>query len=258
MQSLRPDRHGHLGWRPAGGFGFARQTAVVPLAAAEIARVAQALPVLFRKPGDDWQAVAVMGPVEGANVHVSCEGKWRAGFVPARLRVYPFRLDGEGGLGLWECYAPEPLAGDGVQPFFEDGALSDRLQQTARFLRAVQVGMGAVHRPLSQLEAAGALTAWTPPGTDAPQSGRRLSGLYAVDAGRLETLDDALVLELFRSGALRWLHAHLDSLHHAGGFKARARTIVAPGIAAPRQVDKIEQVADFLAALAEDLGDTEL
>lgn len=258
MTQLRPETHSHLGWRPATGFGFARRMAVVPLAAAEIARVAQALPVLFYKLGARWQAVAVMGPVKGANVHVSREGKWRTSFVPALLRVYPFHLDGAGELSLWDGYSPEPLAAEGAQPFYKEDALAPWLQQTMKFLKTVHTGVGTVHRSLTILEEAGALTPWEVPGIETPRPERALTGLYAIEAKGFETLEDALVLELFRAGALRWMHGHLDSLHHAERFKELAKTIVAPEITAPRQPDKIEQAADILAAIVEDLGDAEL
>jgi len=258
MTQLRPETHAHLGWRPESGFGFARQMALVPLATAEIPRVAQALPVLFRKVEGRWQAMAVMGPVKGANVYVSREGKWRASFVPALLRVFPFRLDSAGGLSFWEGYNPEPLAADGVERFYTDGDLTPRLQHTLKFLKTVHAGVAAAHRVLEGLEAADVLTPWEVPGIETPQPERALTGLYTIDAKRFEALEDALVMDLFRSGALRWLHAHLDSLHHAERFKALAKAIVAPEIAAPRQPDKIEQAADILAAIAEDLGDAEL
>lgn len=258
MTRLSPETHSHLGWRPVTGFGFARQMAVVPLATAEIARVAQALPVLFSKAGECWQPVAVMGPVKGTNVHVSREGKWRTSFVPALLRVYPFRLDEAGELGLWEGYSPEPLAAEGAQPFYKEGVLAPWLQQTVKFLKTVHAGVGTVHRSLSKLEEAGALTPWEVPGIERPQPDRALTGLYAIETKGFETLEDALVQELFRAGALRWMHAHLDSLDHAERFKALAKSIVAPEITTPRQPDKIEQAADILAAIAEDLGDAEL
>ena len=258
MTQLRPEAHSHLGWRPASGFGFARQVTLVPLAAAEISRVAQVLPVVFRKAEDRWQAVAVMGPISGANVFVSREGKWRTSFVPALLRVYPFKLTGAGELALWEGFQPDPLAAEDVQPFYEDDALAPRLQQTQSFLKTVHTGIGAAHRSLEQLEAADVLTPWEVPGIETPQPERALTGLYGIDATRLEALDEALVLELYRGGSLRWLHAHLDSLHHAQRFKALAKAIVAPEIAAPRQPDKIEQAADILAAIADDLGDAQL
>ena len=258
MTQLTPKTHSHLGWRPASGFGFARQMALLPLATAEIARVAQVLPVVFCKAEERWQAVAVMGPIAGANVFVSREGKWCASFVPALLRVYPFKLTVAGELALWEGYQPEPLASEGAQPFYKSGALAPWLQQTLKFLTTVQTGIRATHRGVERLDAADVLTPWEVPGIETPPPERALTGLYAIDAERLAALEDALVLELYRSCSLRWLHAHQDSLHHAEQFKALAKAIVAPEIVAPRQPDKIEQAADILAAIAEDLGDAEL
>lgn len=258
MQPLQANLHGHLGWCPARDFAFARQTTVVPLAAAEIARVAQGLPVLFQKRGGQWQAVALMGSVQGRNLFVSRDGKWRARFVPAVLRVYPFLLTEDGTLGLWEDYEPDPLAAPGAQPFYDGAGLSDRLQQTLRFLKTVQAGIAAVNRTLQQLDTVGALTAWAVPLGDAPHPEGMVAGLSALDPKRFETLEDALLLELFRSGAMRWLHAHLDSLHHAESFTALTKAALAPEIPAPRQMNKREQAADFLAALAEDLGDANL
>jgi len=258
MTPICPEIHSLLGWHPASSFGFARKLMLVPVAVAEIARVAQVLPVLFRKVEDRWQAVAVMGPIEGANVFVSREGKWRTSFVPALLRVYPFKLTGAGELALWEGYKPEPIAADGAQAFYNEGTLVPRLQQTLTFLKTVYKGIEVAHCVLDRLEMAEVLTPWDVPGIETLQPEHVLKGLYAIDAERFEALEEALVLELFRGGSLRWLHAQLESLHHAERFKALAKAIVAPEITAPRQADKIEQAADILAAITEDLGDVEL
>lgn len=258
MTALGPDTHAHLGWQPAKGFGFARGTALVPIAVAELSRVAQAMPVLFSKTESEWQALGVMGPITGANVYVSREGTWRASYVPALLRVYPFHLQGEETLALWSDYVPEPLVGDGVQPFYKDGDLAPWLQETRRFLRTVHDGIGQLNRPLETLEAADALSPWAGPVLEVPQPDRALSELYKLDAERFAGCVDSLALELFRAGHLRWLYAHLDSLHHAERFKALAKDIVAPPLEAPKQPDKADRAADFLAAFAQDLGDTEL
>jgi len=258
MTPLRPETHAHLGWRAASGFGFARQIALVPLAATEIGRVAQVMPVAFRKRDTRWEAVAVMGPVAGANIYVGREGKWRASFVPAQLRVYPFCLDAAGELALWEEYRPERLAAEDVAPFFDGAGWSPRVEQTLKFLKAVQAGISTVAPTLDTLEAQGVLMPWDVPGIDTPQPEIALRGLYVLDPKALDRLAEEAILSLFRAGALRWLYAHLDSLHHAQRFKALAKAIVAPEIAAPRQPDKIEQAADILAAIAEDLGDAEL
>lgn len=258
MTPLAPSTHGHLGWRAAQGFGFARQMALVPLAVAEIARVSQVMPVAFRKDESRWEAVGVMGPVEGANVYVAREGKWRASFVPAQLRVYPFCLDAEGQLALWEGYRPEPLAADGVDPFFEGAGWSPRVAQTEQFLNAVHAGIAGVAPTLDNLASLGALRPWDVPGIDNPSPEIALRGLYAVDPKALDAIGEELALSLFRSGALRWLYAHAESLHHAQRFKAMAEVLATPQLDAPHKTERIEGAADILAAIAEDLGDTEL
>ena len=254
MTILSPTTHGDLGWRPARGFGFARGVALVPVALAELPRVAQAMPVAFSKSDRRWQALAVMGPIEGANVLVSREGKWRASYVPALLRVYPFRLVEPEALALWSNYTPEHEAGEGAQPFYKDGALAPWLQQTLTFLKTVQSGIGALHTPLAGLEAAGALVPWAGPKLEVPQPERALRGLFALDSERLSACDESHALNLFQAGHLRWLYAHLDSLHHTERFKALARDLVAPPGQAAGKPDKLDQVADILATLAEEMG----
>lgn len=258
MSEVNADQFALLGWRAAKGYGFARRVSLVPLAVAEITRVSQVMTVAFRKVVDRWEAVAVMGPVKGTNLYVSREGKWRTSFVPALLRVYPFCLSRTGALCLWDDFEPEPLSVGGILPFFTDGELSPAVLQTKKFLNACHESVCGAHGSLSKLEAAGALMPWEVPGIETPQPKHTLTGLYQIDGKAFETLDDARVLELFRSGAMRWMHAHLDSLHHAERFKTLAKSIVSPEITTPRQADKIEQAADILAAIAEDLGDAEL
>lgn len=258
MTALSPDTYANLGWRPAKGFGFARGTALVPIAVAELPWVAQVMPVVFAKAEGQWQALGVMGPITGTNVYVSHAGNWRANYVPALLRVYPFHLERGETLALWSGYAPEPLAGEGVQPFYKDGDLAPCLQETRRFLRTVHDGIAQLHGPLEALAAVGALSPWAGPALEMPQPDLAMSGLHKLEPERLAICADSLALELFRAGHLRWIYAHLDSLHHTERFKALAKDIAAPSLEAPRQTDKADRAADVLAAIAQDLGDTEL
>ena len=258
MIRITPKTHGHLGWRAAEGFGFARQQALVTLATAEIGRVSQVMPVVFRKSEGVWDAVGVMGPVEGTNVYVAREGKWRASFVPAQLRVYPFWLEEDGELALWEGYQPEPLAADGVEPFYDGVGWSARLAQTKQFLTAVRSGIRSAAPVLERLEALGVLNPWAVPGIDRPRPEIALQGLFAVDPKALDEVGDEPALSLVRSGALRWLYAHSESLHHAQRSKTLAEALVAAQLDAPQKTERIDEAADILAAIAEDLGDTDL
>ena len=258
MIPITTKTHAHLGWRETKGFGFARQLTLVPLATEEIGRVSQVMPVVFHKREDVWEAVGVMGPVKATNVYVVREGKWRGSFVPACLRVYPFCLDDVGELALWEGYKPEPLAADGVEPFYDGVGWSARLAQTKQFLTVVRSSIRSAAPVLEQLEALGVLIPWAVPGIDKPRPEIALRGLFAVDPKALGGIGDELALSLMRSGALRWLYAHSESLHHALRFKTLAEALFMPQLDAPQKTERLDGAVDILAAIAEDLGDTEL
>lgn len=245
--------HGQLGWRKPAGFGFARAIAVQPLAADEIGRVAQSIPVAFRQAQGRWQAVAVLGPARGANLHVAHDGRWRAGFVPAALRVYPFRLTERGALALWEGHAPQPAAAEGVEPFFPEGRLNGTLARTRAFLARLRTRIDATHAPLAFLDSRGVLAPWQVPGIDAPDPGAALDDLWCLDRAGFEALRNADWLALRQAGAVGWLYAHLDSLHHAARFRALADTLVRPEPGPPQASDPTEGVAAFLSLLSQDI-----
>lgn len=81
MTQLRSETHSQFGWCPTTGFGLASRMALVKLANAEITRLAQALPVVFRKNCDGCHAVAVFGSAEGARVRVSQDFKFSNAFI---------------------------------------------------------------------------------------------------------------------------------------------------------------------------------
>lgn len=253
MTVLRIQDHGDQGWRPARGFGFARHRALQPLAVDEVGRVSDGMPVAFRQLDGRWQAVAVMAPVDALNLYVARDNRWRAPFVPAALRVYPFTLeDASRALALWPDFQPEPAGAVEVKPFFVSGQLSPELQRVRAFLRAVAVGVNAAHVPMQFLEQRGVLSPWSPQPETGTDADGLLGGLFQVDAQALDGLSDADWLSLRRANALPWLHAHLDSLYHLRRFRTLAASLASPSgedSTAPEAV----AVDDLLAAMANEI-----
>ena len=62
-----------------------------------------------------------------------------------------------------------------------------------------------------------------PKGINIDRGGERQSvnGVWIVDAPKLRAIDDARVVELYRSGYLAWIEAHLLSLGSLGRLAAR-------------------------------------
>lgn len=255
---IRPDTHGHLGWSPVTGFSFARGLTVLPLATWEIARAAQAMPVVFERQNGRWQTVAIMGASDGTNAYVALDGRWCSHYLPVMFRLYPFCTDVNGNLCLDDSFTPEHKDRTGVIPFFRDGELSARLKQTQRFLSVRARGIRAVSKALNLLAAKGALLPYNRNvGINLPQQDL-ISESFVLDAERLADIDDASVTTLFRSGALRWLHAHLDSLHHLDCVDRREKVVIAANMNVVEDKVFLSAVAEVVAAIVEDAGDADL
>lgn len=260
MTPITPDTCGTRGWIPARDFAFARDVTCAPLAIWEILRAAQAMPVVLARRADAWTAIAVMGTTGGRNALVAADGRWCAEFVPMSVRLHPFCLDTEGRLCLVPGIAPAAIGAPGVLPFLENGQLAPRLEQARRYMSAHARGVRSVGRALALLHDRRALLSGDEtlarrcrdlaPGTE----------ILVVDAERLAALADGDVLTLFRSGAMRWLHAHLDSLHRLDQLDRIARRADRTDNAGPPRVAAAEPdaVSDLMSAMLSDQGDADL
>lgn len=247
--------HDRLGWRRAESIAFARNLATQPLAADEIVRVAQSMSIGIRRDQDSWVVVAIFSDAVGENLYVDQHGKWLGAYIPAALRVFPFRLSPEvpDALALWPGSEPQALD-DHCEPFFVGGQLAPVPARALQVLRTVRAGITALAEPLAFLAERGVLVEWHFP--PRPQSCGKvpLADIWRVDAERLDALGDSDWLMLRRMRALPWVHAHLASIHHAAGFQRRATLAAqtsAIGPSSPGSERKASPEAeDFLALVA--------
>lgn len=258
-ETITLDGYGHLGWRRASNFAFARHLAAQPLAADEIARVAQSMPVAIRRDRDAWTVVAIFADTADENVYVDQQGRWLGAFVPAGLRVFPFCLSPEvpGTLALWPGHEPQALD-DRCEPFFIGGELAPVLTRTLQLLRRMRASIAALAEPLAFLADRGVLSEWHLPPRTEGSSKPPLSDIWRVDAERFEALGDSDWLTLRRMRALPWIHAHLASIHHVARFQRVAAVSAEPRAAtSPRSAPAPKATAeteDFLALLAADMN----
>ena len=66
------------------------------------------------------------------------------------------------------------------------------------------------------------------------------------------------IVPFMHTSALRWLYAQADSIHHAQKFRHLTETLVSPQPETPKKSESSDAAADILAAIAADLGDTDL
>lgn len=217
---LNPAQHKNLTLKSsATGFKFAQQAVSVPLAGVEFADAALEFPIVFIPAADEGMVpVAVLGLKPDANLFVDAQGAWRAHYVPAFLRRYPFipaQDTPQSEPTVWMDEAYDGLnAPDGELLIDAEGNKTPRLDDILGFLLNCQSEYARTRawaKVLSTLNLLKPLTA-----TVANASGEQfhLSGFQVVDEEKLGAIDDKEVMRLLRSGAMAWIYAHLLSIRN--------------------------------------------
>jgi len=220
-------------------FAFAANTNSILLAASEIADAARDYPVVFiGSPGGPYTVAALLGMRDRENLFVDSDGNWASGtYLPAFVRRYPFVLaeggpnDGEMTVCIDEdCTRLNKESGTAL--FDDTGAAAPLLQDTIGFMQLFHAEMQQTSLMAQRLADLGLLVGRS---IEVMRGGQRyaLDGIYVVDREKLGTLDDAQVVELYRSGAMYAIHAHLVSLNQAERLATRldARLAAQPAAA---------------------------
>lgn len=192
------------------------------VASVEFGDVCCEYPIVFVQAGTSPQGkvqvapIAVFGLRDRENLYAEA-GQWRAAYVPALLRAYPFgiaRLDetrvavviDEAWVG-WSRTEGEPLFETEGKPGKHLAAMRDHLEKLEAEIQRTRV-FGEM------LMDAGLLGAMRFDAT--LPDGRSLSvdGFLALDEKAFAALPDEKLLQLHKSGALALIHAHQISMRH--------------------------------------------
>lgn len=228
LEALSSTAHRHLRHQsPSQPFAFARQTALAPLVAAEVAVALRSMPVAFGLNEGRVSLLGLMGLSSDENLFVDQQGQWRGNYIPAAFRAVPFgvvpRADGGE-----QTVVIDPDGGyfsqtSGTPLFDEAGGPTEFLQKILGFLKSLHDNQAATDRALQAILAADLLTPWTVALTMPDGKPRTLTGLFQIDASRFDALDAAAVAALHQSGALTLIYAHLFSLSNVAALEKLAR-----------------------------------
>lgn len=235
--------HAKLSLEASGGYGFSADVSAVPLMAVEFGHAASEYAIVFSSAGDDIVAAAVLGSKSDAhNLYLSAEAQWRARYIPAFIRRYPFvfaaSADGKTlTLCIDDTHPGVNSEGRGQRLFDDDGRPSDFTQSVLKFLQEYQAQFERSKRFGKQLKALGLLQGMQASVTT-PQGERLdLGSFLAVSREKLRALDRDALAALARTDELELIYLHLHSLRNFDQVKdrlveARAQPAVAPAQAA--------------------------
>ena len=217
LAAINYQRHGGKRWLSFGSdFGFAAQTAVVPLVVRELPKATMAFPIGFIREGKTLGPAAIMSLETKHNLFVAADGRWLGGYQPAALRSFPFRLiktkSGEFALCIDEESGLITDSKDG-EPFFEGREISAGLKQVLDFLTQFEQNKVATERACVALERHDVIKPWTIT-IKAGKEEKRIEGIYRIDEAALKALPMESYDDLRQSNALLIAYCQLLSMQH--------------------------------------------
>jgi hypothetical protein len=190
------------------------------VAAVEFGDVCREFPIVFVKAGkeadgrDAIAPIAVLGLTQNQNLYVSGE-RWRAQYMPAILRFYPFciaRID-QSRFAVCMDTAFKGLNTEEGQPLFDaEGKPAELLQTMQKQLEALEAEIQRTRLVGQRLQELDLLRDMRFDATMPDGSQHTVDGFLTVDETKVTALPDNVVAELHRNGILGLVHLHWVSL----------------------------------------------
>jgi len=220
-EPLSVEVHGKLGLRRIDKpFAFAAAAQAVPLTVTEFTLAALSYPIIFA--GDRHQPLAVTGVAGDANMFLQPNGYFEVGvYVPAYIRRYPFVLanDDANQQHIVCIDRDAAMLGDLPDlPFFDPaGQPTDYTKNCIQFCNDYEIELRRTESFIALLTELDLFetrkTTFTPTLADGtPGQPQDVAEYFAVSEEKLKALPDDKLRNLFDTGALAQIYAHLTSL----------------------------------------------
>ncbi len=190
------------------------------VAAVEFGDVAREYPIVFVRAGKEEDGreqiapIAVMGLLANQNLYEQ-EGKWRADYMPAVLRAYPFcigRIDSERFAICVDTAWPGAQVETGNPLFEADGKPAEMLTTMQKYLENLEAEIQRTRLVGLRLQELGLLRDMRFDATLPDGRQHSVDGFLTVDEEKMQALPDAVVGQMHRDGLLGLVHAHWVSM----------------------------------------------
>ncbi len=210
--ALNRERHRNLKFSSSARFRFSREVNSVPVTGIEFFEASRDLPILFsRSESDQYSPLVLLSLRNNSHTLVDDEGNWSGNYVPAFIRRYPFAMTDNQTVCFDEH--SEQFSEDTGEPLFSDeGENTKTLNNIIQFLHQFDGAFKRTREFCEQVQKAELFKPFNIQVLAGDNKPVRLEGLYTIDEARLLNVDQAQVMEWFKSGQLAWIYAHLHSL----------------------------------------------
>lgn len=219
-------RHAKCSVEAGKGFGFTRNINSVPLMAVEFAPAAAEYAIVFAKNGDDVVPVVILGARQSENLYLADDDAWRAKYVPAFIRRYPFVFspsdDGKTfTLCVDEAFQGLNYQGRGQALFTPEGQHTPYVDNVLNFLQEYRAQFERTQAFCKKLKALGLFEPMLAEFTLPSGEKTSLGGFQAVERKRLKALPPEKLQELAAGDELELIYLHLQSMRNFNEIKER-------------------------------------
>jgi len=220
----------HRDWsvRTGDDYAFASATNAVPLTAVEFPVAAMEYAIVFSGTGEAVMPVVIMGVRNEENLYLAPNGEWKAKYIPAFVRRYPFVFSSSDDGKNFTLCIDEDFAGcnqdnRGERMFDADGHQTQYLQTILEFLKQYQAHFERSQQFCKKLSELGLLEPMHAQVAMGDGEKINLAGFMAVSREKLKALSDAQLAELAKTDELELVYLHLQSMRNFSAVGERVR-----------------------------------
>jgi len=218
-------RQGDVSVEANDSFAFSADVNAVPLMAVEFPRAAAEYAIVFTAEGENVMPAVILGVRNAQNLYLTPDSRWKADYIPAFIRRYPFVFSSGDGKSLTLCidesHPGVNRLGKGNALFGADNKPTPYVEKVLEFLKEFQIQFERTRqfcRHIKELQLLEPMQA----NVTTPQGEKiALGGFLGVKRERLRQLSGEQLEKLVKTDELELLYLHLASLSNFTDFKDR-------------------------------------
>ena len=219
-------RHAGVSIEPNDSYAFSASINAVPLMAVEFPRASAEYAIVFATQGDEVMPVAVLGVRKEQNLYLSSDSQWKADYIPAFIRRYPFVFSSSADrktltLCIDESHPGVNREGRGSALFGEDSKPTPYVEKVLQFLKDYQIHFERTRVFGKRVKELGLLEPMRAQVTSPKGEKTSLGGFMAVSRDKLRALDGETLQKLAKNDELEMLYLHLASMRNFNDVKDR-------------------------------------
>lgn len=219
-------RHGKASVEVGANYTFTRHVNSIPLMAVEFPQAGADYAIVFAANGDGVLPVVILGARQNENLYLDEADQWKASYIPAFVRRYPFVFStGDDGktftLCVDEAFQGLNYLGRGRALFDAEGKPTEYVDGVLKFLQEYRVQYMRTEAFCRKLKEHDLLEPMQAQFTLADGEKMALTGFSVVNRAKLKSLSDEVLGELVRSDELELIYLHLQSMRNFTALKDR-------------------------------------